>query len=133
MRTNFQVDFCTHVYFQPTIHCSQNLVDFLPLSMPFCAFGAKRHGTGKISSIIYQLFVYPSVCPYILLFHQPRISPLGPINSCLNFGKFAKSTVFRTRRSGDGSFTVLDRTENEKREKSTGGTHKGRPLNFGNL
>ena len=24
-----------------------NLVDFLPLSMPFCAFGAKWNGTGK--------------------------------------------------------------------------------------
>ena len=43
----FPVDFGAHVYFQLTIHRSQNLVDFLPLSMPFCAFGAKRHGTGK--------------------------------------------------------------------------------------
>ena len=32
MRTNFQVDFLAHVYFQPTVHRSQNLVDFLPLS-----------------------------------------------------------------------------------------------------
>ena len=40
-----------HVYFQPTIHRSQNLVDFSPLSMPFCALGAKRHGTGKNHAI----------------------------------------------------------------------------------
>ena len=37
------VDFGAHAYFQPTIHCPQNLVDFLPSSMPFCDFGAKRH------------------------------------------------------------------------------------------
>ena len=43
----FLVDFEAHVYFQPTIHRSWNLVDFLPLSMPFCAAGAKRYGTGK--------------------------------------------------------------------------------------
>ena len=40
--------FGAHVYFQPTIHCIQNLVDFLPLSMTFWAFGAKRHGTEKV-------------------------------------------------------------------------------------
>ena len=38
-----------HVYFQPTIHRSKNLVDFLPLSMPFCAFGAKGIGREKIT------------------------------------------------------------------------------------
>ena len=43
----FSVDFGAHVYFQLTIHRSQNLVDFLPLSMPFCTFGARSHGTGK--------------------------------------------------------------------------------------
>ena len=36
-----------HVYFQPTIYRSLNLVDLLPLSMPFCAEGAKRHEIGK--------------------------------------------------------------------------------------
>ena len=36
------------MYFQPTIHRSQNLFDFLPLLMPFCAEGAERHGTGKM-------------------------------------------------------------------------------------
>ena len=36
------------MYFQPTIHHSQNLIDFLPLSMPFCAFGAKGMGREKI-------------------------------------------------------------------------------------
>ena len=30
----FPVDFGAHVYFQLIIHRSQNLVDFLPLSMP---------------------------------------------------------------------------------------------------
>ena len=43
----FSIDFEAHVSPQPTIHCFQNLVDFLPVSMPFCAFGAKRHETGK--------------------------------------------------------------------------------------
>ena len=47
----FSVDFGANVYFQPSIHRSQNLVDFLHLSMPFCAFGAKRHGTGKMQFI----------------------------------------------------------------------------------
>ena len=42
--------------FSAYIHRSQNLVDFLPLSMPFCAFGAKRHGTGNKSD--YNLFIY---------------------------------------------------------------------------
>ena len=49
---SFLVDFGAHVYFQPTIHRSQNLVDFLPLSMPFCAFGTKTHGAGKIISSV---------------------------------------------------------------------------------
>ena len=44
----FSVDFAAHVFFQPTMHCFQNLVDFLPVSMLFCTFGAKRHGTGSI-------------------------------------------------------------------------------------
>ena len=44
----FPVYFEAHVYFQPTIHRSKNLVDFLPLSMPFCAFGAKGMGREKI-------------------------------------------------------------------------------------
>ena len=30
-----------------TIHCFQNLANFLPLSMPLCAFSVKRHGMGK--------------------------------------------------------------------------------------
>ena len=55
----FSVDFGAHVYFQPTIHRSQNLVDFLPLSMPFCALGAKRHGTEKMSPdmVLFPLYV----------------------------------------------------------------------------
>ena len=32
--SNFQVDFWAHLYFQPNIHSSQYLVDFLPLSLP---------------------------------------------------------------------------------------------------
>ena len=44
----FPVYFEANVYFQPTIHCFKNLVDFLPLSMPFCAFGAKGMGREKI-------------------------------------------------------------------------------------
>ena len=32
------------VYYTP----SQNLVDFLSLTMPFCAFGVKRHETVKM-------------------------------------------------------------------------------------
>ena len=46
--TQKSVDFEAHVYFQPTIHRCQNLVDFLPLSMPFCAFGAKGMGREKM-------------------------------------------------------------------------------------
>ena len=45
IRIQESVDFRVHVYFQAIIHCSQNLVNFLPLSMPFGAFSAKRHGT----------------------------------------------------------------------------------------
>ena len=33
----FSVDFDALMNFQPTMHCSQNFVDFWPLSMPFCA------------------------------------------------------------------------------------------------
>ena len=59
VRSNFQVDFWAHVYFQPTIHRSQNLVDFLPLSMPFCAFGAKRHGTEKSIAYVISVILVP--------------------------------------------------------------------------
>ena len=43
----FSADFEAYVYFQPSQHCLQNIVDFLPFSMPSCAFGAKRHDTGR--------------------------------------------------------------------------------------
>ena len=35
---------------------SSNLVDFLPLPMTFCAFGAKSHGTGK--NMNYSTYLY---------------------------------------------------------------------------
>ena len=44
----FSGRFLAHVYFQSTINRSENLVDFLPSSIPFCAFSAKWHETGKI-------------------------------------------------------------------------------------
>ena len=37
------------MYFQRTIHRSQNLVDFLPLSMPFCALAQIGMGREKIN------------------------------------------------------------------------------------
>ena len=51
----FPVHFEAHVYFQPTIHRSKNLVDFLTLSMPFCAFGAKGMGREKIRLRLYSI------------------------------------------------------------------------------
>ena len=51
----FEFDFGAHTYFQPTIHGPQNLVDFWAFSMPFCAKGAKRHGTGNYCIILVMV------------------------------------------------------------------------------
>ena len=57
VRTNFQVDFCAHMYFQTTIqsHCSQNLVDFLPWPYQclFAPSAQKGMGREKISPRSY--------------------------------------------------------------------------------
>ena len=82
---------------------SSNLVDFLPLPMTFCAFGAKSHGTGKnfykgalhknlelkyvsLEQLCYSNFVRNSVTYHVLMpyphsnpsfqsFHVPWLHP----------------------------------------------------------
>ena len=63
----FAVDFAAQMDFEPNIHRSQNLVDFLPLSMPFCTFGAKMQGTGKNHYYVYVI---------LLLIHEAMYRPL---------------------------------------------------------